>query len=50
MVKMGGNAEVHGFRPCKWDVPWTFYFKNFKEEFYYERLKTSRPEGRAQHY
>jgi len=24
---MGGNAEVHGFRPCKWDGPWTFLIK-----------------------
>jgi len=25
LAKMGGNAEVHGFRPCRWDEPWTFF-------------------------
>ena len=28
LAKMGGNAEVHGFRPYRGDVPWTFMIKN----------------------
>ena len=49
MTKMGGNAEVHGFRPCKWDGPWTFLIK-FMGGILNERFEIGRADNGAQYH